>query len=162
MARINLRTAASIGTKTGSVTEVSVTATFEERSTAIKAAIDSGQPIAVPFTKFNDGRGFSVARLLRSEHNYRGEIIATGHTIPDQALHLLRSGFDMVEVADASRLSQWLKSLASYGGAYQTAARNPMALRRNATLALREAKPHTPLARQDLRGAGVVPIREIA
>lgn len=134
MARVDLKTATHAGTTPGSVTQLAVTASRDERAAAVASAILTGHPIAIDFAKFNDGRGFSIARLLRSEHGFRGEILATGHTIPDQALHLLRSGFDSVEVSDAARLPQWLKSLKSYGGAYQTAARNPLALRREASL----------------------------
>jgi uncharacterized protein (DUF934 family) len=34
--------------------------------------------IAVDFPKFTDGRGYSIARLLRDRYNFRGELRAIG------------------------------------------------------------------------------------
>ncbi|KUO57627.1 MAG: hypothetical protein APF80_11805 [Alphaproteobacteria bacterium BRH_c36] len=134
MARVDLKSASLAGTPLGGIIALTVTATREERASAVAVARESGLSIAIPFARFNDGRGFSIARLLRSEHDFSGEILATGHTIPDQALHLLRCGFDAVELSDSARLPQWKKSLKSCWRAYQTAARNPLTLRREAAL----------------------------
>lgn len=133
MERVDLKTADRAGSTPAGVTELAVTADRTERVAAVVEAVLGSHAIAVPFAKFNDGRGFSIARLLRSDHGFRGEIIAVGHVIPDQALHLLRAGFDSVVLNDPARLPSWQKSLASYKGAYQTAARNPLALRREAS-----------------------------
>ncbi|MBU1211724.1 MAG: DUF934 domain-containing protein [Alphaproteobacteria bacterium] len=132
MARVDLKSASPAAPPMHGILELAVTATREERAAAVEAARESGKSIAIHFAKFNDGRGFSVARVLRSEHGFTGEILATGHTIPDQALHLLRCGFDVVEMSDPTRLPQWKKSLESCWRAYQTAARNPLAMRREA------------------------------
>lgn len=145
MEHVDLRTAelvssalaasgSEIGTLPAGATELAVTADRQERHAAIVEAVLAGNAISIPFAKFSDGRGFSVARLLRSEHGFRGEIRAVGHTIPDQALHLLRSGFDTVEISDAEKLPHWQQALSSYNGAYQPAARNPLAQRRQAAL----------------------------
>ncbi len=130
--RVDLRTAALSQTSPG-VTELAVTASRVERTTAVVEAVMHGKAIAVPFAKFNDGRGFSIAHLLRSDHGFRGEVRATGHVIPDQALHLLRAGFDTADLANAAALFHWQKSLAHYKGAYQKAARNPLMQRRLAS-----------------------------
>jgi len=132
MPSVELNTATVSAKAAGAVVALAVTAGYAERFAAVEKAATTGRPIAISFAKFNDGRGFSLARLLRSEHGYRGVIIASGHTIPDQALHLLRTGFDSVEVGDPARLPDWLQSLASYSGSYQNAARNPLSLRREA------------------------------
>lgn len=50
--------------------------------------------IAFRFEKFADGRAFSHARQLRTEHGYKGEIRAFGDILPDQVNFLQRSGFD--------------------------------------------------------------------
>ncbi|EAR08385.1 DUF934 domain-containing protein [Reinekea blandensis] len=50
--------------------------------------------IAFEFEKFADGRAFSFARQLRSEHAFTGEIRAFGDILPDQVNYLQRSGFD--------------------------------------------------------------------
>lgn len=133
MKHVDLNTGSETALHADELLELPVTASWKERSAAVAAAVQSGCPIAIPFAKFSDGRGFSVAHLLRSEHGYRGKLIATGHTIPDQVRHLVRTGFDTVQVKDASRLPHWQKSLVSYRSAYQSALRNPVALRRAAS-----------------------------
>src|SRR5579872_7524737 len=45
--------------------------------------------IAIEFPKFRDGRGFSLARALREQHGFDGEIRAIGHLLPDQHAFLL-------------------------------------------------------------------------
>ncbi|MCH9809008.1 MAG: phosphoadenylyl-sulfate reductase [Alphaproteobacteria bacterium] len=140
MALVDLKTATrSIGAVRNAI-EVDVAATPQERTAVIVDAVLNGDAISVPFAKFSDGRGFSVARLLRSEHGFRGEIRATGHVIPDQALHLLRSGFDTVELTGGRGDKHWSDALASYSGAYQRAQRNPLELRREASLRQRKQK----------------------
>lgn len=52
--------------------------------------------IAVAFPAFTDGRGFSLARALRRDFGYAGELWATGALIPDQQSFLRACGFDAV------------------------------------------------------------------
>ncbi len=56
--------------------------------------------VAIEFPAFGDGRGFSLAVRLRKDLGFKGEIRAIGPVMPDQAMHLLRSGFDTVEVPE--------------------------------------------------------------
>ena len=49
--------------------------------------------IDIAFPAFTDGRGFSLARLLRRE-GFAGELRASGKLTPDQYLHAIGSGFD--------------------------------------------------------------------
>lgn len=49
--------------------------------------------IAIEFPKFTDGRGYSLARLLRERHAYTGEIRAVGNVLRDQLLYMQRCGF---------------------------------------------------------------------
>ncbi len=115
--------------------DVAVTADAETREAAVLEARQKSLPIQIQFAKFNDGRGFSIARLLREQHGFAGEIRAIGHVIPDQALHLLRAGFDTAALRDDSRREHWREALSAYGSAYQTAARNPLQRRRDGELA---------------------------
>lgn len=57
--------------------------------------------VAIRFPKFNDGRGYSLARLLRDRHGYRGELRAVGDVLVDQVEALFRVGFDTLEIDDA-------------------------------------------------------------
>ncbi len=52
------------------------------------------QHIAVNFPTFMDGRGFSIARLIRQRYQFSGELRAIGHIVPDQLFYLSRCGFD--------------------------------------------------------------------
>lgn len=78
--------------------------------------------IAIPFPKFSDGRGFSIARRLR-EQGYKGILRATGALIPDQFAFALECGFDEVELSDeqAARqpITQWLHALTLIKASYQ-------------------------------------------
>jgi phosphoadenosine phosphosulfate reductase len=49
--------------------------------------------VAVEFPKFNDGRGFSLARLLRERHGYTGPLRAVGDVLLDLIPHMERVGF---------------------------------------------------------------------
>ena len=62
-------------------------------------------PIAIRFPVFGDGRGISLAVLLRERHGFKGEIRAVGYLIPDLAQFLLRSGFDTAEITDPEQAS---------------------------------------------------------
>ena len=67
--------------------------------------------IRINFPTSGDGRGFTLARLLRLR-GYRGHLRAFGHVIADQYAMARRSGFDDVEIHDAiahrQPQDQWL------------------------------------------------------
>jgi uncharacterized protein (DUF934 family) len=50
--------------------------------------------VEVSFPKFGDGRGFSIAKLLRERYGYRGELRATGHVVRDHLGPMEAVGFD--------------------------------------------------------------------
>ena len=81
--------------------------------------------IAIDFPKFNDGRGFSIAKALR-EQGYKGTLRASGALIPDQFAFALHVGFDEVEISDeqAARqpVGQWLHALTLVHDSYQQGA----------------------------------------
>ena len=67
--------------------------------------------IRVDFPSFADGRGFTIAAILR-RMGYAGRLRAKGHVIADQYAMARRSGFDEVEIdaglAERQPESQWL------------------------------------------------------
>lgn len=77
--------------------------------------------IEVSFPKYTDGRGFSLAQLLRRRLEYRGELRAVGQVLRDQIFYMHRSGFDAFETQRAS-LSDVLEALREYSAVYQPAA----------------------------------------
>jgi phosphoadenosine phosphosulfate reductase len=100
---------------------------------ALEAAAAAGGVVAFRFHAFGDGRGYSLAVLLRERHGFQGEIRAIGYMIPDLAPFLLRSGFDTAEVADEGTIETWKASLTRLRHAYQPGLRNPQPLRWNAS-----------------------------
>ena len=83
--------------------------------------------ITISFSKFADGRGFSLARLLRERHNYQGELRATGDILRDQ-LYLLKScGFNSFQIAGID-LAEAANSLQDFSEAYQSSVEQPAPL----------------------------------
>ncbi len=64
----------------------------------ILGALDRLGLIVLAFPKFSDGRSYSRAVLLRERHGFRGLLRAGGDVLIDQVSHMLRSGFDELEV----------------------------------------------------------------
>jgi len=83
--------------------------------------------IEVDFPKYQDGRGYSQAQLLRRRFGYEGELRAVGHVLRDQIFYMHRSGFDAYETRRAT-VSQVLEALAEFTEAYQPAVTGPAAV----------------------------------
>ena len=75
--------------------------------------------IALEFPKFNDGRAFSYARLLRERHGFTGELRAVGQVLRDQLFFMLRCGFDAFEVGDEVSPEVWRKALREINHVFQ-------------------------------------------
>ncbi len=84
--------------------------------------------IAIDFPTFMDGRGFSLARLLRERYNYKGEIRATGYVIRDQLCYLKRCGFNAFSFNEDIDLESTVTSLNDLTEAYQTSVDRPAPL----------------------------------
>lgn len=56
--------------------------------------------VALGFPRFNDGRSYSRAVLLRERHSYGGDLRAFGDVLIDQVAQMLRCGFTSLEIAD--------------------------------------------------------------
>ena len=67
--------------------------------------------IAIDFPAMTDGRGFSLARMLRQK-GYKGRLRAVGKLIADQYAMARRVGFDEVQIpaalAERQPQDQWL------------------------------------------------------
>jgi uncharacterized protein (DUF934 family) len=75
--------------------------------------------VAVDFAKFTDGRGYSLAYLLRSRYGYRGQLRAIGDVLPDQLFFMRRVGFDAFAVRADKNVHQALQTLRPFSDAYQ-------------------------------------------
>jgi uncharacterized protein (DUF934 family) len=78
--------------------------------------------IAINFPKFADGRGFSLATLLRERYQYDGEVRAVGGFIRDQLYFLSRCGFNAFMFSDNTDLSEAAESLKDFSETYQVSA----------------------------------------
>ena len=78
--------------------------------------------VAVAFPKFNDGRGYTAARLLRERYGFKGEVRAVGDVLREQAGCMVRVGFDAFEPADGSTPEQWAHAAHRQRHVYQRAA----------------------------------------
>ena len=82
--------------------------------------------IAIDFPKFTDGRGYSIARLLRDRYDYRGELRAIGDVQHDQLYYLREVGFDAFALRDDKDAEDALRGFRDFRDGYQvTAIRTP-------------------------------------
>ena len=84
--------------------------------------------IIIKFTKFVDGRGFSLARLLRERYQFNGELRATGDIIRDQLYLLRHCGFNAFQFNEDIDLVQAAESLSDFSDSYQTSTEQPIPL----------------------------------
>jgi uncharacterized protein (DUF934 family) len=75
--------------------------------------------IVVEFPKVGEGRGFSIAQLLRQRHGYRGELRARGALKRDQLFFLARCGFDSYQLDPTEDLAAALAAFDTFSVAYQ-------------------------------------------
>ncbi len=94
-------------------------------------AVLEAPAVRIDFPNFADGRGFTLARLLRL-NGYRGRLRASGHVLCEQYAMARRAGFDEVEISDdlAARQPQelWLSRAAWQAHDYQNRLRGSVAL----------------------------------
>ncbi|NWN90512.1 DUF934 domain-containing protein [Marinobacter adhaerens] len=77
--------------------------------------------IAVNFPRFSDGRGYSIARLLRERFGYRNELRAIGDVLLDQLQFMKRCGFDSYELRPDKDIGKAARSLNFFSQGYQAA-----------------------------------------
>ncbi|HTH58681.1 MAG TPA: DUF934 domain-containing protein [Paraburkholderia sp.] len=81
--------------------------------------------IAVDFPVFRDGRGYSIARLLRERYGYHGELRAIGDVLRDQLRFYGRCGFDAYAVRADKDIHDALKAFTEFTVQYQGAFDEP-------------------------------------
>lgn len=116
----------------------------DQRPAALADWLDRLGLISLDFPKFRDGRSFTTARELREQLGYTGPLRATGHTLPDQYLFLVRCGVSQVEIPDGRDPDLWRQALEEIDIAYQPAVNAPSGLARLARLAARAPGAKTP------------------
>jgi uncharacterized protein (DUF934 family) len=84
--------------------------------------------IAVEFTSFTDGRGYSIGRLLRQRYGWRGEMRAIGDVQRDQLFYLTRCGFDAFSLREGEDVDVALAAFEDFSERYQAAVDQPLPL----------------------------------
>lgn len=69
--------------------------------------LDQTRLVVIEFPKSRDGRGFTLARVLRERYRYGGDIRAAGPLLPDQFSMLIQCGYTSVLAAAAIPLDRW-------------------------------------------------------
>jgi uncharacterized protein (DUF934 family) len=93
--------------------------------------------IALDFPRFQDGRAYSYARLLRERYKFTGELRAVGNVLRDQLLFMRRTGFDAFELPETADVREWLKAFEDFSVFYQRASD-----RARAAAELRDRRPN--------------------
>ena len=84
--------------------------------------------IAVSFPKFGDGRGYSIARLLRERYGYKGELRAIGDVLHDHLHFMKQCGFDAFQLRADQDVPAALAALDTFSEGYQTSVLRPVPL----------------------------------
>jgi len=87
--------------------------------------LGSAARVEVNFPSFTDGRGYSIARLLRERHGYQGELRAVGDVQRDQLFYLARCGFDAFLLREGLDAQEALAALQDFSEAYQASVERP-------------------------------------
>lgn len=77
--------------------------------------------VALDFPRFQDGRAYSYARLLRERFKFTGELRAVGNVLRDQLLFMRRCGIDAFELPETADIREWLKAFEDFSVFYQRA-----------------------------------------
>ena len=84
--------------------------------------------VAVNFPKFVDGRGYSIARLLRERYGWKGELRAIGEIIRDHLFFLSSCGFNAFALRAAEDPREALAAFGDFSEAYQSSVERPLPL----------------------------------
>jgi uncharacterized protein (DUF934 family) len=95
---------------------------------SVAARLAGASRVEVNFPKFGDGRGYSIARLLRERYGYRGELRAVGQVVKDHLLYMESVGFDAFLLRDGDDPQEALAGFKVFSEAYQASVKNPLPL----------------------------------
>jgi len=95
---------------------------------ALAGEVERFPLIAVNFPKFGDGRGYSIARLLRERCGYKGELRAIGDVLHDHLYFMKQCGFDAFLLREDQDPQEALSALDTFSDGYQTSVLRPVPL----------------------------------
>jgi uncharacterized protein (DUF934 family) len=89
--------------------------------------------IAINFPRFIDGRGFSLATLLRTRYGFVNQLRAVGDVLRDQLFYMRRCGFDAYAIRADRSATDALASFRDFSEPYQGAVDIPQPVWRRVT-----------------------------
>ena len=95
--------------------------TGDDERSAILAALPRCPLVAIEFASFGDGRGYSLACLVR-DAGYVGDLRAVGDILRDQVFFLTRCGFSSLAPAAHVDGEDFVRGLRDFSAVYQPAA----------------------------------------
>jgi uncharacterized protein (DUF934 family) len=90
--------------------------------------------VAVNFPKVTDGRGYSIACLLRERYGWRGELRAIGDIWRDQLFFLASCGFNAFALREGEDPHAAVAAFGDFSETYQGSVRQPLPLFRRRRL----------------------------
>jgi uncharacterized protein (DUF934 family) len=90
--------------------------------------------VAVRIPKITDGRGYSIAYLLRLRYGWRGELRAFGDVWRDQLFFLASCGFNAFVLREGEDPREALAAFGDFSETYQGSVRQPLPLFRRRNL----------------------------
>jgi len=94
----------------------------------LAGAVGLARVIAVNFPKFGDGRGYSIARLLRERYGYQAELRAVGEVARDHLHAMAQCGFDAFQLREGEDPQEALAAFGDFSDNYQATAAQPQPL----------------------------------
>jgi len=95
---------------------------------AIAARLPAAARVEIHFPKFGDGRGYSIARLLRERYGYKGELRAVGLVARDLLYYMESCGFDAFLLREGEDPEEALAGFSDFSEAYQASVSRPVPL----------------------------------
>jgi len=99
---------------------VGILITGADEPEEFQGELDKLNVVAISFPKFGDGRGYSIARILRERYNFQQEIRAVGDVLRDQLRFMERCGFDAYALRADRNMEEALESFTSLTVDYQS------------------------------------------
>lgn len=110
--------------------DVGVWLNSDEEPETIGEDLDGLPAVAVNFPTFTDGRGYSIASIIRRKFAYKGELRAIGDVRRDQIEQMLRCGFNTFAV-DEDQIEDALDGVTAFTYSYQSSIDRPEPLFRS-------------------------------
>jgi len=95
---------------------------------SVAARLPTAARVEVNFPKFGDGRGYSIARLLRERYGYKGELRAVGQVARDNLYFMEQCGFDAFLLRDGEDVQEALTAFNDFTDGYQASVARPVPL----------------------------------